>query len=61
MKVAARVGAEAREAAEAKVVESRAQWRKALEELKDKERQTKAMHAEIVKLGNRPLKALPPS
>ena len=58
MRAAAKIGAEAREAAELKAAENKAHWRKALEELKDKERQGKAMHAEIVKLGNRPLKDL---
>ena len=58
MRAAAKIGAEAREAAELKATESTAQWRKALEQLKEKERQGKAMHAEIVKLGNRPLKEL---
>ena len=90
MRAAAKIGAEAREAAELRATENKAHWRliltpnltltpaltptliltltltltlkahwrKALEELKDKERQGKAMHAEIVKLGNRPLKEL---
>ena len=48
----------ATQAAELKATESTAQWRKALEQLKEKERQGKAMHAEIVKLGNRPLREL---
>ena len=55
----ARIGAEAREEAEKEAKANKSQWRKALEELRvlqdEKEEQFKKLHAEIVRLGNRPL------